>query len=614
MNDTRSTKIIDTILRKSRSFRVSGESSQPIAPRAVAITIALSVTVAFILLRCFILQIIDEDFWSTEEMQGRITLVLVVFLLLPGWVIAMVASGGVRRHVRPGSWISTRNAMFYKSADGDAISIAWKDIDSVTKRFDGMILRSKRHFIIVPIVRSGVSSLRLSYLWFVNRILEDFGRNRPEAKHFLEIQKNLMLHFLRPCVDGPWGSWINIAFCLFFPILLFVAGLPVYWKLAAGTDHVAFLLFMNVYIFSVLLSPILGILPIQIRERRVRKRLLDYFEKHIAPRLNDPMPRVERQEAMRRAGRRHRVVPFTYQTQEEVESFLSAIPPPPRRISPEVRRWFLLDGSGAFVHCFVAVFLGFFSIFFLVRTSESQLRNMRFWDWSEAGNGTVVKVDPHYKVLVQGRSEEHASDRIVFSFNDDKEKRIHEDGREFRKGTYSLGQVVPLQCFRGDCRYLRLDSKIWYEETEMLFFIFGPSLFTMACLVFAHICTYFWEGPARIRQWEEGTTCLGKVVGKFGLKTLLRCRFRDGETKEIPCWGLFGQEDNKGKPFAVMIDPDDPMLGRKIEEPIFSAIRFDKGKGELAVDQKAYRMWYLAAVLWCIVLVPIVFALVKLFG
>ena len=602
--------IINRILLKRRALQIAGESGDESSPWVASLPVFLVGTFCFAFLCIVIWNILfapspDNTLGATF---GLIVFLLVVFLWFPMIGVGIAIYHHFSNLNLSGTWISTRHALFHRRMSGESLAIQWKDVRAVEKKGNHIVFRSRNQTIAIPAKLFDVSD-HFPHLWFLNWLIEDFGRDRPEAKLLWEIREKLIYKLLRRYANHPSDSFFDFFFYLVFPFAIFFLGMPVYWYLQAQGDPILFYRFAQTYIWVCMFSPILAVFPIRRHAARVEKRNRILYDETIFQRLNDPLSLRRATDRDMLPHRRRKHIAFKYETEEEVVTYLATIPAPPRRVSPEVRWRFLFGGIPTLSTVAIAIVSCLFSLPILFPKTDDDIRYFRFWDWSTVGTGTVVKVVPHYKVG-EDKKNYYAGDKIFFSFQSSNgKKHVQQDARVFGEKTYTAGQTVPIQWYRGNPDFLRLESKVWLDgDIWILFSVYFISFFLLLPVLIGWVATL----RDNLRFWERGVACMGKVARR---KQFIFLRVeRPGEpVEEIQgIGGGYGLKDNINKPFPLLLDPDNPKVGKIARSIIPFGTRMDTQKGELVVEPKSLWVWPVVGLICILAIVMATFAVLKL--
>lgn len=602
----------EMLLRKSRVFeRPQGNSNKsPFA--VVAITIAVFGIVSFFFLFFVISATFQETSESLNSKRFFLGFLLAVFQLCPTLCFAFSLYSESRKIY--GTWISTKRTLFHVKPNGEYTAIDWNDVKVIEKDGANLVFQARHQKVIVPASGVAGTPLRsLSYLWFLNRLIEDYGRNREGSELLEKTREKTVCPFLYPYVKK---SIVTLFFIVLFgisPALIVLAGLPFFYsELNAGRDPQQMIFVLQLFGGLVMLSPFLMLIPFLLRHPQVRKQALEIYENDLLPLMEKPLPRVSWDDYEKWQFGRKRS--FTrYPNVEKIEQFLATIPPPPRLISPAVKRRFRISGATTFLVSLMTGLIFLIMGVFLVQGTEHSIREAQFWNWKPAGEGTIVKVDPVYKNREGNGAMLHVHDNFEFTFrNVDGAETHHRDAREFTKGIYHVGEIVPVRSFRGEGQFLRLDSSRCFDSSLFVFLIV-PGMFIYSFLITILVISDYSEGPKKLRYWETANTGWGRVIGANLKGTTVRLAKPEGENATIFCRNIvyLGRE-NLWRPLAVFLDPENPNEGTTIQ-PLPFGLRIDPESGELVVDPKTRWVWPFAIGLVSLAVILSVLAVIKFF-
>ena len=606
-------KMTERLLRTSRTIKTSRRHSDKF-DFATAVVFAIMGLVVFFFLFFMISEMFETTSETLHSKRFFLGFLLVFGQLLPSIGTVRVLYSASRKVY--GRWISTRRTLFYIKSDNEYSAIDWSDVQAVEQSGPNIVFRGRHRKVVIPGGFFDSPSNRLLTLWFLNRIIEDYGRNRGGLEPLHRLRKKLVCSFLNRCAKRSVVTLFFAALCGLLPAAGAAVGLPLFYaKLDAGGDPQQLINALGFGVLPFLASPLLMLIPLSIRQRYVRKQALEVYANDVLPKLQTPLPRVSYDEYGKwQVGRRR--ASTRYQSDEETERFWATIPPPPRLISTPVKRRFLIPGETTFFTALVAGMFVIFVTIFLFQGTDDGIREARFWNWTPAGMGNIVRIEPVFKKREGRRAMVHTNDRFEFVFRHaDGTETLHLDTRELGKGAYTVGQSVAVQSFRGNEQFMRLDSKTWHGDS-FLGFVVLPAIFAFVIIVgtFTTVATLFFEGPKRIRYWETATAGWGKVIGATLKGTTIRLVKPEGGGT-IFCPGvvyLVGRE-NLRRPLTVFFDPADPTQGTVIP-PLPYGVRIDPPGGELVVDPKTRWAWPFVACLILLALTLLVCAWLKFFA
>ncbi len=603
----------EALMRKSRVYDRPGDrSGEPSLLLAFVLFGILGLVLFF-----FLFFAISSLYGDASESAGSklffLGLLLALCQLFPfvfSNVLNFVESRGVY-----GTWISTKRTLFHKKSDNDYAAIDWADVQAVEKIGPNLVFRGRHRKVAVP-TNSLIGNLTEStlYLWFLNRLIEDYGPDRPDAERLHELREKITCPLLHPFIRKSARVWfLTILFGL-LPGLLFLAGLPLFYaQLNAGRDPLQSFFAMQIWFALAFLSILLLLIPMRLHRRHLRKQARQIYEADTLPLLQQPLPRVSTSDFEKcLSARRDALIRFP--SDEETKQFLATIPPPPRSVSAAARRRFLISGEAIFFTAFIAGTIVLCTSHLLFQGTERSIRESQFWNWTPAGTGIIVRVDPVHQERSDDKKMIHTADRFEFSFRhaDGTETR-HLDTRELKIGVYKIGQSVPVQSFRGDERFLRLDAKTWNDDSLPII-LSVPVLIVFTLVILSFWTRSFTEGPKKIRFWETAETGWGKVVKSTSKGTTVRLAEPERKYKTIFCPGvMYYGRNNLRRPLTLFLDPEDPAEGTTIQ-PLPFGLRVDPKTGELVVDPKKRWVWPAVVGLVLLAIVLSICAALKFFA